>query len=75
MFALATPNTKHQGDAIGSKLVSKPETKVANRHNAELNRITDNSSSDSSEEEVTNRAINYGSIGHLFLDPLYRNEK
>ena len=39
-------------EMLGAKLVSKPE-----RHNAEPNRINDNSSSDSSEEEVTNRAI------------------
>ena len=44
-------------EMLGAKLVSKPETKVANRHNAEPNRINDNSSSDSSEEEMTNRAI------------------
>ena len=44
-------------EMLGEKLVSKPETKFANRHNAEPNRINDNSSSDSSEEEMTNRAI------------------
>ena len=44
-------------EMLGAKLVPKPETKVANRHNAERNRINDNSSSDSSEEKVTNRAI------------------
>ena len=44
-------------EMLGVKLVSQPDTKVANRHNAELTRINDNSSSDSSGEEVTNRAI------------------
>ena len=44
-------------EMLGAKHVSKPETKVANRRNAELNRSNDNSSSDSSDEEVTNRAI------------------
>ena len=44
-------------EMLGAKHVSKPETKVANRRNAELNRSNDNSSSDSTDEEVTNRAI------------------
>ena len=46
-------------EMLGAKHASKPETKVAtgNRHNAELNRSNDNSISESSEEEVTNRAI------------------